>query len=49
MDFLEHKNPEYDILRKGSGSRVLDLWQVKEPQAEIRAPEQNLSDLLHSL
>ena len=41
--FSERKNPEYDFLRKGSkGSRVLDLRHVKEPQAEIRASEQNL-------
>ena len=45
MDFSECKNPEYDFLRKGSkamGPRVVDLRQEKEPQAEIRASEQNL-------
>ena len=50
--FSERKNPEYDFLRKGSkavGFRVLDLQQVKEPQAEIRASEQNLSDTSRSL
>ena len=39
--FSERKNPEYDFLRKGS---VVDLRHVKEPQVEIRASEQNLSD-----
>ena len=24
--------------------RIVDLWHVKEPQAEITASEQNLSD-----
>ena len=43
----ERKNPEFDFLQKGSkavGSRVVDLRHIKEPQAEIRASEQNLSD-----
>ena len=31
------------------GSRVVDLWHVKEPQAEIRASEQNLSDFSRSM
>ena len=31
------------------GSRVVDLWHVKEPQAEIRASEQNLSDFSCSM
>ena len=31
------------------GSRVLDLRHVKEPQAEIRASEQNLSEFSRSL
>ena len=30
------------------GSRVLDLRHVKEPQAEIRASDQNLSDYSRS-
>ena len=44
--FSARKNPEYDFLRKRNnrGSRVVDLRHVKEPQAEIRASEQNLSD-----
>ena len=28
---------------------VVDLRHVKEPQAEIRASEQNLSDFSHSM
>ena len=50
--FSECKNPEYDFLWKGSkamGVRVVDLWHVKEPQAEIRAPEQNLLDFSRSM
>ena len=50
--FPERKNPGYDFLRKGSkavGPRVVDLRHVKEPQAEIRASDQNLSDFLRSL
>ena len=50
-DFSERQNPEYDFLRKGSKSRwslVIDLRHVKEPQAEIRASEQNLSDFSRS-
>ena len=50
--FSERKNPEYDFLRKGSksrGPRVVDLRHVKEPQAEIRASEQNLSDSSRSM
>ena len=37
--------------RPGSidGSRVVDLQHVKEPQAKIRASEQNLSDFSLSL
>ena len=31
------------------GSRVVDLRHVKEPQAEIRASDQNLSDFSRSL
>ena len=45
--FGERENPEYDSLRKGSkavGPRVVDLRHEKEPQAEIRASGQNLSD-----
>ena len=45
--FSERKNPEYDFLRKGSkavGPGVVNLRHVKEPQAEIRLSEQNLSD-----
>ena len=46
--FSEHKNPEYDFLRKGSKVEI-DLRHVKEPQAEIRASEKNLSGLSRSL
>ena len=49
--FSERKNPEYDFLRKGInavGPRVVNLWHVKESQAEIRASEQNLSDFSRS-
>ena len=45
--FSERKNPEYDFLRKGSkavGPRI-----VEEPQDEIRASEQNLSDFSRSM
>ena len=45
--FFERKNPEYDFLRNGSAA--VDLRHVKEPQAEIRASEQNLSDFPRSL
>ena len=48
----EHKNPEFDFLRKGSkavGLNVVDLRHVKEPQAEIRASEKNLPDFSRSL
>ena len=31
------------------GSRVVNLWHIKEPQAEIRASEQNLSDFSRSM
>ena len=31
------------------GSRVVDLRHVNEPQAEIRASEQNLSDFSRSM
>ena len=50
-DFSERKHPEYDFLRKGSkaGSRVVDLRHVKEPQAEIRDSEQNLSAFSRSM
>ena len=43
--FSERKNPECDFLRKGSKAvgPVIDLWHVKEPQAKIRASEQNSS------
>ena len=40
----QRKNPEYDFLRKGSkavGPVVVDFQHVKDPQAEIRASEQN--------
>ena len=47
--FLERKNPEYDLLRKGSKARVVDLRHVKEPQAEIRASEQNLLHFSRSM
>ena len=40
--FLDRKNPEY-------GSCVIDLQHIKEPQAEIRASEQNLSAFSRSL
>ena len=41
--FSEHKNPVYDFLRKGSKAMGL-VSALKEPQAEIKASEQNLSD-----
>ena len=50
--FSDRKNPEYDFLRKGSkavGPRVVDLRHVKEPRAEIRASEQNLSVFSRSM
>ena len=50
--FSECKNPEYDFLRKGSkavGPVAVDLRHVKEPQAEIRAPEKNFSDFSRSM
>ena len=34
---------------EGRMSRVVDLRHVKEPQAEIRASEQNLSDFSRTL
>ena len=43
--FSERKNSEYDFIRKGSK----DVCLVKEPQAEIRASGQNLSDFLRSM
>ena len=52
MDFSEGKNPEYDFLQEmkwSRGSRVVDLRHVTEPQAEIRASEQNMSDFSRSL
>ena len=51
MEFFRAKKTEYDFLRKGSkavGSRVVDLRHLKEPQAEIRASEQKLSDFSRS-
>ena len=48
--FSERKNPEYDFLRKGSKAvEVVNLRHPKEPQAEIRASEQNLSDFSRSM
>ena len=50
--FSERKNPEYDFLRKGSkavGLGVVDLRHVKEPHAEIRPSELNLSDISRSM
>ena len=44
MDFSERKNPEYDILQKGSKAVA-----CKRPQAEIRVSEQNLSDFSLSM
>ena len=52
MDFSERKIPEYSFLRKGSKavrSRVVDLRHVKEPETEITASEQNLSEFSRSL
>ena len=46
--FSERKNPEYDFLQKESKAMGY-LWHVKEPQAKIRASEQNLSDFSRSL
>ena len=49
-NFSEHKNPEYDFLRKGSKAvGPMSLRHVKEPQAEIRASEENLSDFSRSM
>ena len=45
--FSERKNPEYDFLRKES--KAVGLRHLKEPQAEIRASEQNLSDSSRSM
>ena len=49
--FSERKNPGYDFLRKEvkPSVRIVDLQHVKEPQAEIRASEQSLSDFSRSL
>ena len=50
--FSERKISEYDFLRKGSksvGPVSVDLRHVKEPQTEIGASEQNLSDFSRSL
>ena len=50
--FSKHKNPEYDFLRKGSKAvgPVLHIYGTKkEPQAEIRVSEQNLSDFSRSM
>ena len=44
--------PECKNVWKGSkavGPRVVDLRHVKEPQAEIRVSEQNLSDFSRSM
>ena len=52
MDFSERKNPEYDVLRKGSKAVdpvFVDLRHVKEPQAESTASEQNLSGFSRSM
>ena len=45
IDLSERKNPEYDFVQKGSKTMVshVDLRHIKQPQAEIRASEQNLS------
>ena len=37
------------ILSMTSFGREVKLWHIKEPQAEIRASEQNLSDFSRSL
>ena len=51
--FSEGKNPKYNFLRKESKAvgpvSYVDLRHVKEPQAEIRASEQNLSEFSRSL
>ena len=51
--FSERKNPEYDFLRKGSKAKpwvpCRRFTTRKEPQAEIRASEQNLSDFSCSM
>ena len=47
--FSERKNPEYDFLRKGSKAVGPVSWNVKEPQAEIRVSEQNLSAFSRSM
>ena len=46
--WTKRKYPKYGFLGKGSKA-VVDLRYVKEPQAEIRASEQNLSDFSRSL
>ena len=35
--------------KQSRGTRVVDLRHVKDPQAEIRASEQNLSDFSRSM
>ena len=50
--FSERKNPGYDLLRKGSKAvgPVSSIYRhVKEPQAEIRASDQNLSAFSSSM
>ena len=48
--FFQCKNPEYDLLQKGSKAMgPVDLRHIKEPQAKIRASEQNLSDFSRSV
>ena len=48
--FLERKHAECDFLRKGSKAvGSVSQIHVKEPQAEIRASEQNLLDFSCSL
>ena len=51
--FSERKNPEYDLLRKRSKAKprvpCRRFTAVKEPHAELRASEQNLSDFSRSM
>ena len=47
--FSERKNPDYNFFGREVKPWVVDLRHVKEPQAEIRASEQNLSDFSRSI
>ena len=47
--FYSHTTTTKTVIPTRNGSRVVHLRHVKEPQAEIRASEQNLSDFSRSL